>query len=117
MTVTGVWVCSVVDEHLDGPQEARLGGIVQGCRVESPDAGRPSRVAGTAIVRAGTVAQEGADIVRIVLATLVSRAGGTDPGAGGVDRRAAAGQQRSEFGMKDPASYTDRRSTSLSIVG
>ena len=79
MTIPGVWVCSVVDEHLDGPQEASPGGVVQGCRVESPDAGRPSRVAGTAIVRVGTVAQEGADVFRIVLAALVSRAGGTDP--------------------------------------
>ena len=76
MTVAGVLVCSVVKQDLDGPEEARLGRVVQGCRVESPDAGR---AAGTAIGRAGTVAQEGADVLRIVLATLVSRAAGTDP--------------------------------------
>src|SRR6266702_7673180 len=81
VTVAGVWVCSVVDEYLDGPQEACPGGVVQRCRVESPDAGRTFRVAGTTIVRAGTVVQEGADILRIVFATLVSRAAGTDPRA------------------------------------
>src|SRR5580704_4357303 len=73
VTVAGVRVCSVVDEYLDGPQEACPGGVVQRCRVESPDAGRTFRVTGTAIGCAGTVVQEGADILRIVLATLVSR--------------------------------------------
>jgi hypothetical protein len=47
----------MADEYLDGPQEACLGGVVQSCRVESPDAGRTLRVAGTAIGRAGTVAE------------------------------------------------------------
>ena len=78
MTVAGILICSVVKHDLDGPEEARLGRVVQGCRVESPDAGR---AAGTAIGRAGTVAQEGADVLRIVLATLVSRATGPDPRA------------------------------------
>jgi hypothetical protein len=52
----------VLDEYLDGPREACPGGVVQRCRIESPDAGRAFRVAGAAVVRAGTMAQERASI-------------------------------------------------------
>ena len=47
---------------------------------EGPDAGRAFRVAGRRR-RAGPVAQEGADILRVVLAALVSGAAGADPRA------------------------------------
>lgn len=92
MTVARVRVCSVVEEYLDGLQEASLGGVVQSGRVECIDTARTAGVTRPAVVGAGTVSQEGADVVRIVLATLVSRAACTDPRAGGVDRRAAAGE-------------------------
>ena len=81
MTVASVWVCSVVEEYLDGPQEARPGRVVQRRRVERPDAGRTFRVAGTTVVRAGPVVQEGADELRIILAALVPGAAGPDPRA------------------------------------
>jgi hypothetical protein len=67
MAVAGVRVCSVVEEDLDGSQETCLGRVVQRRRIENPDTG----VAGTAVVRAGTVVQEGANVLRIVLAALV----------------------------------------------
>jgi hypothetical protein len=85
----------MVEEYLDGPQEACSGSVVQRCRAEGPDAGRTAWIAGTTIGRAGTEAQQRADVLRIVLAALVSGAAGTDPRTRRVDRRAVAGQQRS----------------------
>src|ERR1700732_1855489 len=70
VTVASVWVCSVVEEYPDGPQEGRPGRVVQRRRVD-----------GAAVVRAGPVAQQGADVLRIVLATLVPGAAGPDPRA------------------------------------
>ena len=81
MTVAGLRVGSVLEEHLDGPQEARPGRVVQRRRVERPDAGRTVRIAGTTVVRAGPVLQEGADELRIILAALVPGAAGPDPRA------------------------------------
>src|ERR1700691_252286 len=72
VAVAGAWVCSVLKEHLDGLQETGPGGVVHCCRVEGPDAGRVVRVAGAAVGRAGTVAQEGADVLRVVFPALVS---------------------------------------------
>src|SRR5215469_8435133 len=78
-TIASIWVCPVLDQDLDGLQEACLGGVVQRCCAQSPDAGRTFLTAASAIVGAGTVAQERAHVLRIVPATLVSRAAGTDP--------------------------------------
>src|SRR5262249_33808819 len=77
--VAGVRVCPVLEADLEGPQAACPGGVVQSCRVSRPAPGGARRVTGPAICRAGPVAQQGADILRIVLAALVSGAAGTDP--------------------------------------
>jgi DNA-binding PadR family transcriptional regulator len=62
LAVAGAWVSAVLEEHPDGLQEAGPGGVVQRGRVEDPDAMRAVGVAGPAVGRAGTVAQEGADV-------------------------------------------------------
>lgn len=81
VAVAGARVGPVLEEHLDGLLEAGPGGVVQRGRVEGPDAIRAVGVAGTAVGRAGTVAQEGADVVRVVFAALVTGAAGPDPRA------------------------------------
>jgi hypothetical protein len=78
--VAGGRVGSGFEEHLDGLQEARLCRVVQRRGLQRPDAGGTLEVVAAAtICRAGTVAQQRPDVVRIVLAALVPGAGSTDP--------------------------------------
>ena len=82
-------------QDLDGLHETGLRGVVQAGCGERPYAGGAST--DPAVVGPGSVTKEGADVIRVVLASLVAGTAGADPRARGADRGAPAGEQRGKL--------------------
>src|SRR5262249_32661380 len=92
---------AVLEQHVDGLFEPRLGGGVQG-------GGAGRGLAGVSLViDVRTSAKQPADVFGVVLSALIAGAREADPAAAPLYASAAPAEQRRELGVQHPAARAD----------